>query len=79
MPVARVSSKGRITLPVSCRRALGINPKDRVLVETDGDRIIVRPIPDLLELEGFLGNGLPGDVEEARTREGVARHVKERP
>lgn len=79
MPVARVSSKGQITLPASCRRALGINPKDRVVVEIDGDRIIVRPIPDLLELEGFLGKGLPGDVEEARMREGVSRHVKGRP
>jgi len=39
MTIATVSSKGRITLPAECRRALGIGPGSKVLVELEGDAI----------------------------------------
>jgi AbrB family looped-hinge helix DNA binding protein len=71
-----VSSKGQITLPVDCRRALGIEPHDSVLIETQDDRIVVRPVPNLLDLEGFLGKGLGPEEEKRRMMKAVARHLR---
>ncbi len=76
MPVAKVSSKGQITLPASCRRELGIKPLDRVLVETEDDKIVVRPVPDFFELGGFLGKALAPEEERKRMMKGVARRRK---
>ena len=77
MPVVTVSSKGQITLPASSRRALGIKARGRVLIELSDDAIVVRPVPDLFELKGFLGKGVPAEEERGRMAEGVARHVLE--
>ena len=59
MTVARVSSKGQITLPVDSRRAIGIKPGDRVLIAVENGGIMVKPLGDFFELEGFLGKALP--------------------
>ena len=66
MPVAKVSSKGQITLPVESRRAIGIKPGDRVLVEAEGTQVVVKPIGDFFELKGFLGKALPRRQERAK-------------
>ena len=66
MAVARVSSKGQITLPAEARRAVGINPHDRVLIEVKNQEIVVKPVEDFFELEGFLGKALPRREERKR-------------
>jgi len=75
MPIATVSSKGQITLPAESRRALGIKPHDRVLVQVTGDAIVIRPAPDVLGLRGFLGKAGTPEEEEKAMQEAVARHV----
>ncbi len=41
MPIAKITSKGQITIPTSFRRKLGTN---LVLVEMEGDRIVIKPV-----------------------------------
>ncbi len=68
MSLHKVSSKGQVTLPVECRRALGVRPHDRVAIQLEEDRIVIRPVPDFIELEGFLGPRL-SEAEERTARE----------
>lgn len=76
MPVATVSSKGQITLPAESRRSLGIEPNDRVLIEVENDGIVVRPVRDFFELEGFLGKALPAEVEKELMIKGATRGAR---
>jgi AbrB family looped-hinge helix DNA binding protein len=71
--VATVSAKGQITLPVEARRALGIKPHDRVVIEILPDGIRVAPAPDFFELRGFLGKALPPEQERRRMRVAASR------
>lgn len=74
MTVAKVSSKGQITLPAAARREAGINLHDRVYIESRNGEIVVRPVPDLMKFRGFAGKALPREVE----REAMARAVASR-
>ncbi|MFZ8838466.1 MAG: AbrB/MazE/SpoVT family DNA-binding domain-containing protein [Pyrobaculum sp.] len=42
MAVVRVSRNYQITIPAEVRRRLGIKVGDRVLVEVEGDKIVIR-------------------------------------
>ena len=72
MAYATVSAKGQITLPANARRAVGIKPRDRVLIEINGDSIVVRPAPDFFALKGFLGKGLSPEEEQEAMMQAVA-------
>jgi AbrB family looped-hinge helix DNA binding protein len=73
MSVARVSSKGQITLPVESRKVIGIKPGDRILIEVEGAQVVVRPVGDFFELEGFLGKALPRREERVKAMLAAAR------
>jgi AbrB family looped-hinge helix DNA binding protein len=75
MAIRSVSSKGQITLPAAARRAVGIRLGDRVQVRVSEGEIIVTPLADFLELEGFLGKGIPRRVERKRAMEAAARRA----
>lgn len=49
MVIARVSKKGRITLPAELAGQLGIGPKTRVEIEVNGDVLTVRPVESVRE------------------------------
>ncbi|MGH9934037.1 MAG: AbrB/MazE/SpoVT family DNA-binding domain-containing protein [Nitrososphaerales archaeon] len=40
---AQIQDKGRITLPRKIRKALGINEKDWVMIEVQGNKIVMKP------------------------------------
>ncbi|MGC9171131.1 MAG: AbrB/MazE/SpoVT family DNA-binding domain-containing protein [Thermoproteus sp.] len=42
MVVVKVTRNFQITIPAEVRRALGIREGDRLLVEVEGDRIVIR-------------------------------------
>ena len=65
MAVARVSKKGQIILPVESRKAIGIKPGDRVLIEVENPEIVVKRLGDFFELKGFLGKAMPCREERA--------------
>jgi AbrB family looped-hinge helix DNA binding protein len=52
--VARVTSKGQVTLPKSVRDALGIESGDDVLFRVHGGRAVLAKEPDFLELAGSV-------------------------
>ncbi|MGH9876924.1 MAG: AbrB/MazE/SpoVT family DNA-binding domain-containing protein [Nitrososphaerales archaeon] len=40
---AQIQDKGRITLPRKIRKALGINEKDWIMIEVQGNKIVMKP------------------------------------
>jgi AbrB family looped-hinge helix DNA binding protein len=42
--IVRVSSNGRITIPIAIRRQLGIKPGDILDVRVEGQKIILRKV-----------------------------------
>ena len=71
VPTATVSSDGRITIPVSVRQALGLQPGDRLLFVTlpDGSFQLSRETHSVRTLKGFFGppSGPAVSVEEMST------------
>ncbi len=58
--LARVTSKGQITIPREVRRALGVRAGDKLEFEKDGDSFRVRPVRAESQFEKFRGIGVPG-------------------
>lgn len=76
MPLCAISSKGQITLPARLRRKVGIAPHDRVLVEAEEDKIVIRPAGDLFSYEGFLGQALSPEEECQGMQRAAADHAQ---
>jgi AbrB family looped-hinge helix DNA binding protein len=81
MPVAKVSNKGQITLPIAARRKLGIAPNSTVEVVTEGNEIVVRPIKSISQLYGVFHEHVRGrkpigwESERRRMEQAVAQEV----
>ena len=63
MEIARVTSKGRMTIPKTVRDRLGLRFGDLVELETDGARVVLTKVPSrdvehLRALEESLGEWL---------------------
>lgn len=54
MLITTVTSKGQATIPSSIRKKLGLKPGERVIFEEEGDKVVVRKIPHLLDLMGSI-------------------------
>jgi len=55
MPLATMTSKGQVTIPKMVRERLHLKPHDRLLVFTEGDTAILRPIRGtILGLKGIF-------------------------
>ena len=52
--VARVTSRGRVTLPKSVRDALAIRAGDEIVFTVEGGQATVARRPSFLELEGSI-------------------------
>jgi antitoxin PrlF len=52
---ATITSKGQITVPRDIRRLLGVRPGDRLVFETAGKAITVRPIRTASSFEDYRG------------------------
>lgn len=57
---AKITSKGQITVPREVRRLLGVRPGDRVLFESDGNDVRVRPVRNKSAFSKYRGIGNPG-------------------
>ncbi|MFZ0288443.1 MAG: AbrB/MazE/SpoVT family DNA-binding domain-containing protein [Candidatus Sulfotelmatobacter sp.] len=56
---ARITSKGQITVPREVRRILGVRAGDRLLFESDGKDIRVRPVRSKSTFSKYRGIGNP--------------------
>ena len=57
---AKITSKGQITIPREIRRAMGVQPGDRVLFESDNQGVRVRPVRTVSPFAKYRGIGNPG-------------------
>jgi AbrB family looped-hinge helix DNA binding protein len=57
---ARITSKGQITVPREVRRVLGVRAGDRLLFESDGKGVRVRPVRSKSAFSEFRAIGNPG-------------------
>lgn len=70
MELAKVSSKGQMTIPKRIRDRLGLHEGDIVALETDGHRAVLSKVPardmaHLKALETTLGEWLTDADEDA--------------
>ncbi len=54
--IVTITSQGQITIPAVFRRSLGLNQYRKASVRTQDNKIIVEPVPDILEMAGLLQN-----------------------
>ena len=55
MPVAVLTSKGQMTIPKEVRKALNLQPSERVIVVVEGNQAILKPLRgNLLDLGGSV-------------------------
>jgi AbrB family looped-hinge helix DNA binding protein len=71
--VTTISSKNQITLPAHLLREMGLAPGDRLAVDREGSRLVLRPRPRdwVRHYAGSLGGVYGG------TKEDVDRYVRE--
>lgn len=67
--IVKVTRRGQTTLPVEYRAKLGINEGDDLLIEEVGQGLLVRRVPDLLDLAGVDARyGTPGEAKKVIER-----------
>jgi AbrB family looped-hinge helix DNA binding protein len=71
---ARITSKGQITVPREVRRILGVRVGDRLLFESDGKGIRVRPVRNQSTFSKYRGIGNP---EIGSGRKSISRWLRE--
>jgi len=77
MELAKITTKGQITIPVQIRKALNLKDGDKVVFITDGDKIVIENSTRLAIREAQAG--FAGLAEELglKTEEDVVKLVKE--
>jgi AbrB family looped-hinge helix DNA binding protein len=71
MATATLSAKSQLVLPAEIRRKLGIHPGDRLIVELEGDHVVIRKAPqsDVEALATYRSDiwcGADEELQEAR-------------
>ena len=77
MELAKVTTKGQITLPISIRRALNVKDGDKVaFIEKDGNFIVINPVSLAIDevRKEFEGEA---DKVGLKTEEDVVKMIKE--
>ena len=64
---ARITSKGQITVPREVRRTLGVRAGDRLLFESDGKGVRVRPVAARAHFPSIARLVIPAFDREKRT------------
>lgn len=73
--IARVTTRGRVTIPVAIRNRYGIHPNGRVDFIIEGGRIILVPVKRLRGFRGAVaGNGTPDEERQAAKEALGCRH-----
>lgn len=54
--IVSITSQGQVTIPAKMRRELGLEDYKKASVKTERGKIVIEPIPDLLNLAGSLEN-----------------------
>ena len=71
MPLARLSTKSQVVIPVNIRKSLGLRPGDLVEIDTEDEQIIIRRAPtsalkQLVECTSDIWKGYDRELETMR-------------
>lgn len=69
MPIARVTSKGQVTIPVEVRRALGLETGASLVFEVAGEYATVRRAPSLTDVASRMRRENAGTEPMHRDRD----------
>ena len=72
--LAKVTSKGQVTVPREIRRRLGVRAGDRLLFEEDGEGVRLTAVPKESPFEKYRGIGTPGI---GKGRKGIQKWLRE--
>jgi antitoxin PrlF len=72
-----VTSKGQTTIPGEIRRALNINPGDKLEYAVEGDRVIFHVHPGARSLRGALSSDKGKNLSFAQIRHAAAEVAKQ--
>ena len=75
--IARMTSKGQVTVPKAVREALGLGTGDAVLFRVEDGRAVVTRIPSIVEVAGTVPvpddvRGMPWDEVRAAAERAAA-------
>ena len=73
-----ISSKGQVVLPKAIRDSLSLTPGAKLMVFSDGENILLKPIrkPDLSEFHALMDGAAQWAKEAGMTEEDIADAVK---
>ena len=55
MPISKLTSKGQITIPKEVRKALNLQPSEKVIIVVEGNQAIIQPLRgNLLDIGGSV-------------------------
>ena len=76
--ITTVSSKGQVVLPVSIRNAMNIQPGAKLMIFSDGESILLKPIiePDTSEVRAMLDAANTWAAEVSLTEGDVENAIK---
>ena len=77
--VASVSTKGQIVIPRTIRKSLGITSGSKLVVMTDGENVLMKPIQPLRTepFEGLLKESRKAAIEADLTPKDVQSAIRE--
>lgn len=77
--VTALSSKGQVVLPKAIRESLKLEPGARLMVFSDGDNILLKPIkqPDISEFNMLMDKANEWAVEVGMTEDDITDAIKE--
>ena len=81
MPISVLTSKGQMTIPKEVRKALNLQPSEKVIIVVEGNQAIIQPLKgNLLDIGGSVkmtDRERPVDFKKVReeVKKRVARKV----
>ena len=77
MPISVLTSKGQMTIPKEIRKALNLQPSEKVIIVVEGDRAIIQPLKgNLLDIGGSVKvANREKPIDFKKVREEVKRRV----
>ena len=55
MPISVITSKGQMTIPKEVRKALNLQPSEKVIIVVEGNQAIIKPLRgNLLDIGGSV-------------------------
>lgn len=74
-----ITSQGQISIPAPLRRKLGLDKNSKAIVSEEKGKILIEPVKDFLEMEGYFKTDIkasPKQIREAFGEHLAAQAIK---